>query len=154
MLLSGLSVVILGFSGVNCEAAMTTASTGTTAEPCVPTDSCEGGHYTCDDTTGKKICNAGYKGPECKDRDLNEKDDPVCPSAGPCKNGGTCWNKTCCCVQGYSGPICGTEINECKSSPCVNGGTCKDEIGFYNCLCLEGKLGCTAVINLQTVRNI
>ena len=131
---------------------MTTASPGTTAVACVDTDSCEGGHYTCD-KDGAKICNPGYKGPECKDRDLNQPTDPVCPAAGPCKNGGTCWNNTCCCVQGYGGPLCGNEINECASSPCVNGGTCKDEIGFYRCICAEGKLHYAAVINFARMYN-
>ena len=76
---------------------------------------------------------------DCKDRDFNDLNDPECPSLGPCKNGGTCWNKTCCCVDGYEGVICQIEILECQSFPCVNGGTCRDEIGSYRCECPEGK---------------
>ena len=82
---------------------------------------------------------AGYKGADCKERDFNAPNDPECPSLGPCKNGGTCWNKTCCCVEGYEGILCQNDIIECLSSPCVNGGTCKDEVGEYRCECLEGK---------------
>ena len=81
----------------------------------------------------------GYKGTDCKDRDWNKPDDPVCPSLGQCKNGGTCWNKTCCCVEGYDGVLCQNDIIECLSSPCVNGGTCKDEVGAYRCECPEGR---------------
>ena len=110
----------------------------TTAVECTPTNSCEG-HYTCNNETGDKICDAGYKGVDCKDRDFNNLNDPECPSIGPCKNGGTCWNKTCCCVDGYEGVLCHIEIMECNSSPCMNGGTCKDELGSYRCECLEGR---------------
>ena len=76
---------------------------------------------------------------DCKDRDIANPNDPECPSLGPCKNGGTCWNKTCCCVDGYHGVLCHIETMECDSSPCVNGGTCKDEIGSYRCECIAGK---------------
>ncbi len=113
----------------------------TTAVECTPTNSCEG-HYTCNNETGDKICDAGYKGVECKDRDFNDLNDPECPPFGECKNGGTCWNKTCCCVDGYEGVLCHVEIMECFSSPCVNGGTCRDELGSYRCECLEGKFCC------------
>ena len=76
---------------------------------------------------------------DCKDRDIVNPNDPECPSIGPCKNGGTCWNKTCCCVDGYDGVLCHIEIMECDSSPCMNGGTCKDELGSYRCECIAGK---------------
>ena len=76
---------------------------------------------------------------DCKDRDFTNPNDPECPSLGPCKNGGTCWNKTCCCLDGYEGVLCHIETMECNSSPCVNGGTCKDEIGSYRCECIAGK---------------
>ena len=107
-------------------------------KPCNTTNSCDG-HYTCNNETGDKICDPGYKGVDCKDRDFNDPNDPECPAFGVCKNGGTCWNKTCCCVAGYEGVICHTEILECMSIPCVNGGSCRDELGFYTCYCLPGK---------------
>ena len=144
-----------GFSGVNCEMSNETAETTeipTTLAPstelmttsqapsnttCEPTNSCDG-HYTCNNETSEKICLDGYKGDDCKERDFNAPNDPECPPLGPCKNGGTCWNKTCCCVEGYEGVLCQNDIIECLSSPCVNGGTCKDEVGEYRCECLEG----------------
>ena len=104
---------------------------------CEPTNSCDG-HYTCNNDTGEKICDAGYTGVDCKDRDIANPNDPECPSLGPCKFGGTCWNKTCCCLDGYEGILCQEEILECISFPCVNGATCKDEIGSYRCECLPG----------------
>ena len=120
-------------------ATMTTAAMETTPVACVPTDSCDG-HYTCDADTGDKVCNAGYKGAECTEKEYNGPDDPECPSLGKCKNGGTCWNNTCCCAKGYEGQLCGSDIIECQSNPCVNEGTCKEgDIGEYKCICPEGK---------------
>ena len=127
-------------TGAMTTGAMTTETMETTPVACVPSDSCDG-HYTCDADTGEKVCNVGYKGAECTERAYVGADDPECPTLGVCKNGGTCWNKTCCCAKGYSGELCGTDIIECQSQPCVNGGTCKEgNIGEYNCTCPEGKL--------------
>ena len=110
---------------------------------CTDTDSCEG-HYTCDAATGEKVCNDGFTGADCKDRAFSGGSiDPQCPDVGNvCKHGGTCWNKTCCCLDGYVGDICETEINECESDPCQNGGTCIDEVDEYYCLCEEGTPKC------------
>lgn len=112
---------------------------GSNAISCEPINTCDG-HYECNNETGEKVCNDGYTGPNCKERDYNHPNDPHCPSIGPCKNGGTCWNKTCCCVQGYVGFICGTDVMECLSNPCINGATCEDEVGEYTCKCPEGRL--------------
>ena len=79
----------------------------------------------------------GFRGTDCKEKDVI-KDDPECPSRVQCKNGGTCWNNTCCCAKGYEGVSCQYDIDECKSAPCLNGGICKDEIGHYRCQCSEG----------------
>ena len=114
---------------------------GITAKSCVPANSCDEGHYTCN-KKNQKVCYGphGYKGKECKDRDFNQKTDPACPDIGPCKNGGTCWNKRCCCVQGYTGVLCENDVQECLSMPCLNGGTCNNHIGSYTCKCLRGTL--------------
>ena len=111
----------------------------TVAGECRSTDSCDG-HYRCHPDTGEKICSAGYKGAECKERDV-QGDDPACPTIGRCKNGGTCWNHTCCCAKGYEGQLCGSDIIECRSSPCTNGGACfEGGVGEYRCKCPEGKI--------------
>ncbi len=36
---------------------------------CVPQDSCDG-HYTCDPSTGAKVCLQGYSGKQCDIADL------------------------------------------------------------------------------------
>lgn len=57
-----------------------------------------------------------------------------------CRNGGTCFDKQCCCPSGWMGEICEVEVLECISEPCQNGGSCKDEFDSYICFCLPGEL--------------
>lgn len=62
-----------------------------------------------------------------------------------CQNGGTCNNLPgkylCVCVNGWTGPHCEENIDDCKGNPCYNGGTCEDRIGYYFCNCTPGKTG-------------
>ncbi|XP_062520808.1 salivary glue protein Sgs-3-like [Corticium candelabrum] len=65
-------------------------------------------HYTCNQTTGDKICNDGYEDPSTNcTRDLDE-----CTS-NPCQNGATCHNcinhYACTCEVGYTGEHCATK---------------------------------------------
>ncbi|MEQ2205457.1 hypothetical protein XENOCAPTIV_030260 [Xenoophorus captivus] len=53
-----------------------------------------------------------------------------------CDNNG---NKTC--LEGWSGPDCNTDANECDSKPCVNANSCRNLIGGYFCECLPGWTG-------------
>ena len=115
-------------------------STTTTLAPCEYTDSCDG-HYFCG-SAGQKYCTPGYTGPECTERSYVGSDDPECPSGFECRNGGTCWNRTCCCVAGFAGIYCQLDVLECLSQPCQNGGICKDEIAHYRCECVPGKKLC------------
>ena len=138
-----------GFSGVQCEiskkltteAVLTSPLTGTapSKEPCQPTNSCDG-HYTCNVETAEQVCMSGYKGVDCRNSDFVGRNDPQCPTGGPCENGGTCWDKTCCCVNGFAGVVCQIRIVECLSQPCLHGGTCTEEFGYYRCECLPGKI--------------
>lgn len=41
----------------------------------------------------------------------------------------------CFCAPGFTGRMCGEEINECASSPCMHDSTCEDKIGAYECHC-------------------
>ena len=109
---------------------------------CVPDNSCTG-HYTCD-PDGIRMCYPMWKGPDCNDYDI-APDNPInfeCDgnTATRCKHGGTCFNKTCCCMPGYTGEDCESEIDECDSNPCQNGGTCNDYHTYYTCMCLDGKI--------------
>ncbi|XP_064611838.1 sushi, von Willebrand factor type A, EGF and pentraxin domain-containing protein 1-like [Liolophura sinensis] len=52
-------------------------------------------------------------------------------ATSPCENGGECESReagfTCNCAPGYTGQLCGIDINECASSPCYNNATCEEE---------------------------
>ena len=122
---------------ITTETEDTTVVMTTISLPCNYTDSCEG-HYNCSDT-GSKICLDGWTGPDCTDRDFTGGlVDPQCPRFG-CRSGGTCFDGTCCCVPGYTGANCQSEILECLSLPCRNGGFCNDFLDFYTCTCLPGQ---------------
>lgn len=62
--------------------------------------------------------------------------------ANPCEHGGRCINTKgsfqCKCLQGYEGPRCEMDVNECMSNPCHNDATCLDQIGGFHCICMPG----------------
>lgn len=66
-----------------------------------------------------------------------------CSGANPCEHGGRCLNTKgsfqCKCLQGYEGPRCEMDVNECKSNPCQNDATCLDQIGGFHCICMPGE---------------
>lgn len=119
---------------------------------CIPEDSCKG-HYYCRNNsqgTNEIICRTGWKNTsnKCRERNITGSAglliDEECPmyvvssDGSVCKNGGTCFNQSCCCVDGYEGVLCEAEVLECRSSPCQNGGRCEDLLAGYNCLCANG----------------
>ncbi len=115
--------------------------------------------------SGKAICTCppGYTGSACN-QDIDECSlgknntwsirknikhntilhyNTVCISgANPCEHGGRCLNTKgsfqCKCLQGYEGPRCEMDVNECKSNPCQNDATCLDQIGGFHCICMPG----------------
>lgn len=67
---------------------------------------------------------------------------PPPPGANPCEHAGKCINTLgsfeCQCLQGYTGPRCEIDVNECISNPCQNDATCLDQIGEFQCICMPG----------------
>lgn len=67
---------------------------------------------------------------------------PPLPGANPCEHAGKCLNTLgsfeCQCLQGYTGPRCEIDVNECISNPCQNDATCLDQIGEFQCICMPG----------------
>lgn len=64
----------------------------------------------------------------------------------PCKNGATCIPKAdgsfeCSCINGWTGPTCEENVDDCVNNPCLNNGTCIDKTGTFQCLCPPGKTG-------------
>lgn len=62
-----------------------------------------------------------------------------------CQNGGTCSNLmgsyVCVCVNGWSGPDCSENIDDCATAACSPGSTCVDRVAHFLCLCPYGKTG-------------
>nr|CAD7426220.1 unnamed protein product [Timema monikensis] len=68
----------------------------------------------------------------------------MCDVAGsPCEHDGNCVNTpgsfACNCTQGFTGPRCETNVNECESHPCQNDGSCLDDPGTFRCVCMPGQ---------------
>ncbi|KAF4523891.1 hypothetical protein B566_EDAN016083, partial [Ephemera danica] len=104
---------------------------------------------TCSNSVGgfSCICVNGWTGPDCS---LNIDD---CAGAAcfngatcidrvgsPCEHDGLCVNTpgsfACNCTQGFTGPRCETNVNECESLPCQNDGSCLDDPGTFRCVCM------------------
>lgn len=62
-----------------------------------------------------------------------------------CQNGATCTNSvggfSCICVNGWTGPECSVNIDDCAGAACFNGATCIDRVGAFYCKCTPGKTG-------------
>lgn len=56
---------------------------------------------------------------------------------------------SCVCTDGFAGPTCKININDCVASPCQNGGTCQDKINAYKCVCAAGYNGTDCSINID-----
>ncbi|XP_025114508.1 epidermal growth factor-like protein 7 [Pomacea canaliculata] len=61
---------------------------------------------------------------------------PVC--SGDCHNGGTCVGPdTCQCADGWTGPLCQTDVDECAvENKCQQ--VCHNLPGSYECVCQDG----------------
>lgn len=107
---------------------------------CQPRNDCHG-HYEC--RRGQKICLIGWTGENCTESNLSQLNDPLgeCPDRTPCRNGGSCFNQTCCCQAGYYGNQCEIEVKACDSSPCKNRATCRDLVAEarFQCDCRLGE---------------
>ncbi len=99
-----------------------------TAGCCVTTTDCAAG--TCE--AGVCRCPTSWSGPAC--------DVPICDPT--CENGATCdAPDSCDCLAGYSGPTCGTDVDDCDPNPCLNGGSCDDGVNSFTCDCVTGFSG-------------
>ena len=75
-----------------------------------------------------------------------------------CQNGATCTNSiggfSCICVNGWAGPDCSVNIDDCAGAACFNGATCIDRVGSFYCRCTPGKTGMSmsaALCNTNTI---
>lgn len=82
----------------------------------------------------------------------------------PCQNNGRCGNHpdhavgsgqyTCDCVDGYVGPYCETNVDECASKPCLYEGQCIDMVNAYTCNCPLGYTGRVCETNINDCLSI
>ena len=72
--------------------------------------------------------------------------------SNPCLNG-VCLDRSdmyaCECDDGYIGPHCDIEVNECHSHPFCGNGTCVDDWLSYTCSCNYGFTGSDCSIRLS-----
>ncbi|XP_014680429.1 PREDICTED: neurogenic locus notch homolog protein 1-like, partial [Priapulus caudatus] len=74
-----------------------------------------------------------------------------------CRNGATCVNSfgsyQCICVNGWTGPDCNENIDDCAVAACFNGATCHDRVGSFFCECPPGQTGLLCHIDDACVSN-
>uniref|UniRef100_A0A8C3TG60 Neurogenic locus notch homolog protein 1 n=1 Tax=Chelydra serpentina TaxID=8475 RepID=A0A8C3TG60_CHESE len=155
-------VCVNGWTGEDCsenidDCAMAACFQGATCHDRVASFYCECPHgrtgLLChlDDACISNPCNEGSN---CDTNPVNGKAICTCPSGytgplwfglkipNPCEHAGKCINTQgsfqCQCLQGYSGPRCEIDVNECLSNPCQNDATCLDQIGEFQCICMPG----------------
>ncbi|KAG8141786.1 hypothetical protein E2320_006463, partial [Naja naja] len=73
-------------------------------------------------------------------------------SSNPCHHEGSCLDLfnafSCACQPGWEGPLCETNMDDCKSSPCLHG-QCEDLVGDFQCVCHKGFIGKRCHINVD-----
>ncbi|XP_053111318.1 protein kinase C-binding protein NELL2 isoform X5 [Hemicordylus capensis] len=107
---------------------------------CTEHDECLTNQQNCDEnalcfnTVGGHncVCKPGYtgNGTVCK---------AFCKDG--CRNGGACIaSNVCACPQGFTGPSCETDIDECSDGfvQCDSRATCINLPGWYHCECRDG----------------
>lgn len=76
----------------------------------------------------------------------------ACKSS-PCQNGATCLNTgdyySCICKEGFEGPHCQHDVDDCSPQPCLNGGRCVDGVNWFLCECAPGFAGPDCRINVN-----
>ncbi len=54
---------------------------------------------------------------------------------------------SCICVNGFEGPNCEHNVDDCASKPCLHGGICHDKIASFHCECPPGRTGLYCHLN-------
>lgn len=142
------------YAGFNCEQIVDPCST----QPCG-----QGGSCISREDSFQCICFHGYSGEFCENgpscpKECTENTECIagqccepdtsgkqCKSISSevceCLNGGTCGKNTsiCICPEGFEGPICENDIDECEKTPniCVHG-ICVNQPGTFKCYCEPG----------------
>lgn len=112
------------------------------SSPCLNGGSCinELGRALCD-------CPAGFGGKRCEVRMQSGCLPNPCQHGGVCAIAGDDGASTCICAEGYTGPWCEVDIDDCAASPCVHG-VCTDLVGAFTCTCDDWYSGALCDVTL------
>lgn len=112
-------------------------------------DTCRNGG-DCKDHGDSFTCNCprGWEGTICHIAS------PSACTSNPCANGATCVNTVdgsyrCVCREGFEGPDCRSNVDNCQPVPCLNGGKCVDGDNWFRCECAPGFTGPDCRINVN-----
>ena len=79
-------------------------------------------------------CQGDYSGKRC--------DEGFHCNREPCKNGGSCGeNGACLCTEGFTGPDCSQDVDECTRRDMCNDGECMNTFGSFKCNCSSSSKG-------------
>lgn len=87
---------------------------------------------------------------QCTDRSFSFL--AICKQS--CMNGGICRKPgICACANGYTGPSCERDLDECTTNThrCTSSSKCMNMIGWYYCTCRDGFKGPGSDNNLGTL---
>ncbi|XP_030837243.1 fibropellin-3-like [Strongylocentrotus purpuratus] len=123
-----------GYLGNNCQLEIDECQ----SNPCLNSGTCTDAvnGYTC-------ACTTNWAGTTCEmqSRCVNN----------PCQNGAVCnepagggtGNAVCICLDGFTGGLCETDVDDCVGNPCGGQGTCVDGVNSFTCECAFGYAGDT-----------
>ncbi|XP_053260659.1 protein kinase C-binding protein NELL2 isoform X2 [Podarcis raffonei] len=111
---------------------------------CTEHDECLTNQHSCDENA---LCFNTVGGHNCVCKPGFTGNGTVCKAfcKDGCRNGGACIaSNVCACPQGFTGPSCETDIDECATGrhSCANDTICFNLDGGYDCRCPHGK-NCT-----------
>ncbi|CAF1204774.1 unnamed protein product [Adineta ricciae] len=141
-----------GYSGLYCQQSQQ-CPTGlygpNCTVQCYAPNSCSAGHFTCNSNGVPTCLSNWYPENSCLSKNLSSYIDPECPDVLGCRNGGSCFNGSCCCPSAYTGRLCETSISACSSNPCRNNGFCVALTTGFQCQCSNSYTGvyCETTLN-------
>ncbi|XP_018495761.1 protein jagged-1 [Galendromus occidentalis] len=128
-----------GFKGRHCNLTTSHCDENT----CANGGTCQelGSSFVC-------VCPPDYIGHRCQ-----RKRHLACEST-PCKNGATCVNLEndeyqCWCPEGFTGPLCEHNVDDCLEATCFHNATCIDGINRFQCECLPGYSGADCRLDID-----
>uniref|UniRef100_A0A0K0G355 Neurogenic locus notch homolog protein 1 (inferred by orthology to a zebrafish protein) n=1 Tax=Strongyloides venezuelensis TaxID=75913 RepID=A0A0K0G355_STRVS len=119
-----------GYTGVNCTVDIDECKENPNicknGGKCINKD----GFYTCQ-------CKGQFTGPNCEYKVTETLKKQKCFNGGVFDS----VDGKCSCIDGFEGPFCEKQIQQCVEGLCLNGGICRETFDDLNCYCPEGYEG-------------